>query len=142
MSCGCRLSKDELIRTRKASKCCPHHKDTGRVKHIEKRCVDCNTLMILKSNQTKRERCPACRKAHIKLIQENITKRRKALRRKQREEELQKKQQIRNEREMLSANAWDCAHRDECLKKAPIDAEYLPCYKCERYCPCDSLMVA
>ena len=133
MTCGCRLTKENLKRTRQANKCCPEHPKTGRVKFVEKHCIYCSDLMVLTINQTKRDYCPKCLEAHTKKIQQGVNRRREARRKKDRKKLVQKKNQIAAERRRISINAWDCAYRDACLNEAPVDAQYLSCYKCNRY---------
>lgn len=133
MTCGCRLTKENLKRTGQANKCCPNHPKTGRVEFVEKPCIYCSDLMVLTINQTKRDYCPKCLEIHKKKLQQGINKRREARRKKDRKILVQKKKQIAAERRQVSINAWDCVYRDACLSEAPIDAQYLSCYKCNRY---------
>lgn len=134
MTCGCRLEKSELKKTNKCSNCCPKHKKEGRIKYIEKKCVECSTIMVLLPTKTKTKRCPICLKIHNKKAQKEINKRRTKLRRNQKKEYLENKQNILAKRKSISVKTWDCVHRNECLSiTQPID-QYLPCYKCNKYC--------
>ncbi len=123
MDCGCRKARDELVFTQYGLRC-PDHRD-ARIDHKEVTCVDCGAIIELTPRAQPASRCKLCQKEHV--LKQN------------RENRHNKKKMTAAEkmrRRKASVDAWDCIHRDECLKVETRDGKlpgYLPCYQCERY---------
>lgn len=128
MTCGCRLTKNQL--KRRPFLGCPTHKD-GKIQHVEYPCEDCGKLLIRKSPSSRVRRCPPCQDAWTKKNNKEGRERRK------KDPNYVGTMRPLDDRALASADRWDCKHRDDCLTKSFTDPylKCLPCKDCDRYVP-------
>ena len=123
-NCGCRLEKHELTEHNAHGYRCPNHPYNG-IDYIEKKCIDCPSIMRLSPKQTTALRCLKCR--------EKIQRKRNKSSYKKRQH-----RKIRNQDQLVAAavDAYDCIHRPDCMNEVLLkdpNAVTLPCYGCDRY---------
>lgn len=126
MKCGCRLTREELIRRKNGSYGCPHHPASG-TKSLELDCIDCGKTIFLSPKNSTAVRCEKCRVERVKARQ-------KVADAKRRDPHYFKKLE---KMETAAVDAWDCVNRNACLSEAMMEyhAKFLPCYGCDRYAP-------
>ena len=133
MKCGCGLSGNELIIISRIKKC-PNHPKHG-VKHIERVCIDCQEELILAPNQHAVVRCKERKRiGHARLSKIEQRAYRSATKEDRAKAKSEKLSVIAG-RKKISAERWDCVHREECGAKIWTDPniKYFPCYECVRY---------
>lgn len=124
MKCGCRLTREELIRTKKGSYGCPHHPQSG-TKYIELDCIDCGKTMFLSPKSLTAIRCENCRVERVKSRQTVADAKRRNPNYRKNIEKIK----------AAAVDAWDCVNRSDCLTQNMnnLHAKVLPCYGCNRY---------
>ncbi len=144
MSCGCIISKDELIRQdKKPYRTCPFHTDAKIIRR-EVVCLDCKKPFWAKKIGKDPAFCPGCHKVRQTTRCRNF-QRAKAAKEHQRPIKTGpvakrvgiEETPIKNIMHTRSSEArFDCIFRNKCMADILLNnphADYLPCHGCRRY---------